>query len=117
MAATQPSMRFAAGLGLVVAAALASTAVAAPAAPADPARGRRLSERWCAACHLVSAEQTAASADAPSFEALANVAGRTPEGIADFLTLPGTTHSRMPDLSLSRVEIDDISAYIATLKK
>ena len=105
----------AASLALVTA--LALPALAAPPAPADPARGRRLSERWCASCHLVSADQTTASTDAPSFQALANTPGRTADGLADFLTLPGTTHSRMPDLALSRVEIDDITAYIATLKK
>ena len=102
-------------LGLVLA--LAAPALAAPPAPADPANGRRLADRWCASCHVVTAGQTAASADAPTFVALANAPGRTPEGIADFLMLPGTTHSKMPDLSLSRVEIGDIAAYIATLKK
>ena len=106
-----------AGLGFAAALALAGTAVAAPPVPADPAKGKRLSERWCATCHLVSAEQKAASADAPSFAALANAPGKTTDGLGDFLTLPGTTHSRMPDLALSRVEIDDITAYIATLKK
>ncbi len=106
-----------ASLGLVTAVTLAATALAAPPVPADPAKGRRLAERWCATCHLVSADQKAASADAPSFQALANAPGRTADGLADFLTLPGTTHSRMPDLALSRVEIDDVTAYIATLKK
>lgn len=101
---------FCAALGL-------GAALAAPPVPADPAKGRRLAERWCAACHLVSADQKVASADAPSFQALADAPNRTPDGIADFLTLPGTTHSRMPDLALSRVEIDDITAYLASLKK
>ena len=94
-------------------------ALAAPPAPTptDPANGERLSRRWCAPCHLVASDQTTASVDAPTFMALANASTRTPDGIADFLTLPGTTHSKMPDMALSRVEIDDIAAYIATLKK
>jgi len=96
---------------------LALPALAAPAAPADPAKGERLAKRWCASCHLVAEGQATASADAPSFAALANTPGRSAAGIADFLTLPATTHSRMPDMALSRVEIDDIAAYIATLKK
>lgn len=111
------SARLRTTLSLLVGLALGGVAAAAPAVPADPARGKRLAERWCASCHLVSAEQKSASADAPSFAALANTPGRTEDGIADFLTLPGTTHKRMPDLSLSRVEIDDIAAYIASLKK
>ena len=104
-------------LGLVAVLGLAVPTLAAPPVPANPVNGKRLSERWCAACHVVSADQTRASADVPTFEALANAPTKTPDGIADFLTLPGTTHSKMPDLALSRVEIDDIAAYIATLKK
>lgn len=92
-------------------------APAAAAGPVDPANGERLARRWCAGCHLVAPDQTQASPDAPSFSALANAPGRTPEGLADFLTLPGTTHSRMPDLALSRLEIGDIAAYVATLRK
>ncbi len=99
-------------------AAIGGFVVAAQAAEvADAVRGERLSQRWCAGCHMVTADQAKASPDAPSFAALANDPGRTAEGIADFLTLPGTTHSRMPDLQLSRVEILDIAAHIATLKK
>ena len=102
-----------AGLALL----LAVPVLAAPPAPADPANGERLSKRWCASCHLVAAGQTTASADAPTFEALANAPGKTPQAIADFLALTESTHSKMPDMSLSRVEIGDIAAYIATLKK
>lgn len=103
-----------AGLALLL---LAGSALAAPPAPADPGNGARLSKRWCASCHVVAEGQTSASADAPTFEALANAPGKTPEGIADFLALSESTHSKMPDMSLSRVEIGDIVAYIATLKK
>lgn len=83
----------------------------------DAARGAVLAERWCATCHVVAPGQAEASADAPSFAGLAAASGKTPEGIADFLTLPGTTHSKMPDLHLSRVEILDVVAYIGSLKK
>lgn len=103
-----------AGLALLL---LAAPVLAAPPAPADPANGERLSRRWCASCHLVAAGQATASADAPTFEALANAPAKTPQAIADFLALTESTHSKMPDMSLSRVEIGDIAAYIATLKK
>lgn len=102
-------------------AAIAALLVAVAADPViaagDAARGERLARRWCAGCHLVAADQTRAAVDAPSFAALAGASNRTPEGIADFLALPGTTHSRMPDLALSRVEIDDLVAYLGTLKR
>lgn len=110
--------------GAVLAAALLALAATPGPTPAraagpivDVAAGERLAKRWCAGCHLVAADQTTASVDAPSFASLANAPAKTAEGIADFLTLPGTTHTKMPDLSLSRVEIRDIVGYIATLKK
>lgn len=92
-------------------------ALAAPslAAEGDAARGARLAERWCAACHLVAGGQKQAASDAPSFAALARPP-RTPEALADYLAMPGTTHARMPDLALSRVDIADIVAYVGTLK-
>lgn len=99
-------------------AAVLSTAVlvCGPAlAAGDVATGERLAKRWCAGCHLVAEGQGTASVDAPTFTGLA--ATRTAEAIGDFLTLPGTTHSKMPDMALSRVEIADIAAYIASLKK
>lgn len=88
---------------------------AASAAEGDAARGAVLAKRWCASCHVVAADQGRAASDAPSFSALASPP-RTPEALGDFLALPGTTHSRMPDLALSRVEIADIVAYVGTQK-
>lgn len=98
------------GLGLLGSAvALAADGVAA--------RGEALSRRWCADCHVVAADQTKASSDAPSFFALTGAAARTPEALAAYLALPDTVHSRMPDLHLSRVEIADIVAYVGTLRR
>lgn len=94
------------------------TAGAGPAGSTGiAARGEVLAKRWCATCHVVTADQTTASADAPSFFALTGETARTPEALAAYLTVPDTVHGRMPDLNLSRVEIADIVAYVATLKK
>jgi len=38
---------------------------------ADAAKGEIIAKRWCAACHLVSPDQTQANSDAPSFAAIA----------------------------------------------
>lgn len=84
-------------------------------AEGSAARGEVLARRWCASCHLVSADQTKALADAPSFATLTGAKGRTPEALAAWLAMPDTTHGRMPDLHLSRVEIDDIVAFAASL--
>lgn len=95
-------------LGLLV----STTAFAADGAAA---RGETLSRRWCAECHVVTADQTRASSDAPSFFALTGETARTPEALAAYLALPDTVHSRMPDLHLSRAEIAEIVAYVASL--
>jgi hypothetical protein len=46
-----------------------------PALAADAFNGKRLAERWCAACHIVSFPQREANADAPPFEDIAKRPG------------------------------------------
>jgi len=104
------------GAGAMVLAGLLATE-AALAADGVAARGEVLAKRWCASCHLVAADQTRASSDAPSFFALTGETARTPEALAAYLTLPETVHGKMPDLHLSRVEVADVVAYVETLKK
>lgn len=106
-------------LSIVSAAVLASLLGAGWVQAAETAaeRGEILARRWCASCHVVTADQTTASSDAPSFFRLTGDRARTAAGLADFLLLPGTTHSQMPDLHLSRVEIADIVAYVVSLPK
>jgi mono/diheme cytochrome c family protein len=79
---------------------------------ADAAHGRALAKRWCAACHVVSADQKQANADAPPFVTIArsNINARA---LAYFLLDP---HPKMPTLPLSRAAADDIAAYIKSLK-
>jgi mono/diheme cytochrome c family protein len=78
---------------------------------ADAGKGEIIAKRWCAACHLVSPEQTQASPDVPSFSAIARQK-KPPEKLAAFLTDP---HPKMPDMNLTRSEIADIVAYIRSL--
>ena len=84
---------------------------AAPGLAGDARHGAVIAKRWCAACHVVSSDQTSASADAPSF---ADIARRRPDKkeIAQFLIEP---HPPMPNMHLSRKEIDDIVTYIRSL--
>jgi mono/diheme cytochrome c family protein len=86
------------------------TLLSAPAQGGDAAHGAVVAKRWCADCHVVSSHQTTAKADAPPF---ADIAHRLDDKtIAAFLTNP---HPRMPDMSLTRKEIEDITAYIRSL--
>ncbi|QGM97162.1 c-type cytochrome [Methylocystis parvus] len=94
-------------LGLAAIAAM----VAAPAQAGDAKKGAVIAKRWCASCHVVSSDQTSAVADAPSFYDIAQ--RRTDKKqIANFLVDP---HPPMPDMHLSRKEIDDITTYIRSL--
>ena len=94
-------------------AALLTLVAATPVfAAADVAQGERIARRWCAACHVVSADQQRASADVPSFFDIAR--RRSGPDLRAFLTDP---HPRMPDMSLTREEIADLVAYIELSKK
>lgn len=85
-------------------------ALAGQGAAADRANGRRIAERWCAGCHVVSPGQSRGSDQVPTFAEIGS-AERLDEGaLRAFLADP--THSRMPPLSLTRSEIADVVAYI-----
>jgi mono/diheme cytochrome c family protein len=81
----------------------------------DPASGRALARRWCDSCHIVDAQQErGTSTGAPAFAAIANMKSTTAMGLRVFLQTP---HGRMPDLHLTRDEIDDVVAYILSQKR
>jgi cytochrome c len=97
---------------------LAAIAAVAPPAPTlaegDPARGLRMAEQWCTGCHLVSLEQAQATEAGPSFTSIAESAEGDLDWLAAFLVDP---HPPMPDMSLTRQEIQDLTAYIRSLSK
>lgn len=83
----------------------------APAFAGDAQKGAVIAKRWCASCHVVSSDQTTAVADAPSFFDIAKRRADKKQ-IGNFLIEP---HPPMPDMHLSRKEIDDITSYIRSL--
>ena len=76
---------------MAIAGLLGSSAMAA-----DADHGADLARRWCAACHLVEGAQKQASADVPSFAAIARRSDFTPEKVAYFLLDP---HPKTPECS------------------
>lgn len=80
---------------------------------ADPIHGEEIARRWCAECHVVASDQRQVTSQAPPFSAIA----RKPEfdafRLAFFLLAP---HPKMPSMSLTRREADDLAAYIASLR-
>lgn len=105
-------MKYMNGIVFAMLTGLALMTLPAIAFAADAAKGEVIAKRWCAACHLVSPEQTHANPDAPSFSSIAHK--KQALQLKTFLTDP---HPKMPDMSLTRDEIADIIAYIGTLKK
>lgn len=84
----------------------------AAGAEGDAAAGKDLATQWCASCHLVGDSSTTTDGGRP-FAALAKDPNATPDRLFVFLTQP---HGGMRELSLSRQEIDDLIAYIESLK-
>ena len=79
----------------------------------DLENARRLSERWCVACHAI--DSTPGKPDsAPSFASIAAKPAATSEMIASFLLLP---HATMPNFPLSPQDAQDLAAFIIQMKK
>jgi len=80
----------------------------------DIAAGRRLSQTWCSSCHLVAPDvDRAVSNGVPTFVGVARDPSVTALSLRVFLQTP---HAGMPDLHLSRSEVDDLAAYVLSLR-
>lgn len=77
--------------------------------------GARIAHTWCTNCHVVDSHDKGVKNDAaPTFPSVAQRKGMTAATIRVFLSTP---HTKMPDFSLTRTEIRDVSAYIMSLRK
>lgn len=100
-------MRIAALIALTI---LASSAVA-HAASGNAEAGRQLVTRSCSSCHAIEAAKTATDG-APPFTLIAKTNRERPAWIRGWLMSP---HPPMPNISLSRQQIDDIVAYLGAI--
>jgi len=77
---------------------------------ADIPNGRKVVDTWCQPCHAPSGAQHASDVAPP----LAEIAKtQSVDAIRGFLAHP---HGAMPDIQLSRQQIDDVTAYLESLK-
>lgn len=76
----------------------------------DVLGGRHLAERWCAPCHATS---TRGSDAAKSFAAIAASPAGEPARMRRFLIEP---HAPMPPMQLTQPEIEDLVAFVASLR-
>ena len=99
-------------LGLMLAVPTASEAENLPGPSAE--KGQELAEKFCSGCHIIRAEQEGtAPVGPPSFASIANKPGQTAEQIKGALEAP---HPPMPDMHLTNNEMQDIIAYLETLR-
>jgi mono/diheme cytochrome c family protein len=101
--------------GWIVFVALCAAPVGASAQEVGSAKeGLALARGTCASCHAVERGQTVSpNLIAPTFEEIAGTPGMTATALSVALQTP---HRSMPNLILKPDEIDDISAYILSLK-
>ncbi len=86
---------------------------ALPGRAADAVNGRQLAEKWCVSCHVVGASAAGSVPQGPPGFAAVAQRQKSTEQLRVFLMQP---HGQMPNLTLSRAEIDDLVAYIETLR-
>ena len=98
----------------LLAAVAVSVLAAASADAADTYNGRRLAERWCAACHAIDTTQKSATTEAPPFAVIAGKSDFDADRLASFLLNP---HPKMPDIGLSRDAAADLAAFIANQRR
>jgi len=87
-------------------------AVAAmPVRAQDVANGRQLAERWCSSCHAVERRGSDA---VPSLQQISNLPNHDANYLRTFLTNP---HPPMPPFQIGRDDINDLVAYIVSLRQ
>jgi mono/diheme cytochrome c family protein len=100
---------------LIAILAIAAAPVLAQPEPGDATAGLRLAATWCANCHQVAPGRLGPSTDAaPTFAAIAAMPSTTSMSLRVFLQTP---HVNMPDYRLTREQLDDIVAYLLSLRR
>jgi mono/diheme cytochrome c family protein len=81
----------------------------------DKSKGREFAQAVCAECHaVVPAETASPRTDAATFKAIANTPGMTELAIAVWLKTP---HKKMPNLIISKDDLENVIAYIVSLRE
>lgn len=92
---------------------LAAGGLAQAAQRGDVGAGRKIAQTWCASCHIVGPTKQAVSNGAPSFSAVADMKSTTWMSLTVFLRTP---HFPMPNFQLGNDQIDNVIAYILSLR-
>jgi mono/diheme cytochrome c family protein len=99
----------------VLATTVSVTAFGSAVRAGDAAEGRAIASRWCVSCHNIGGEAKPSASDTvPTFD---SVAQRKDLNRVQLETWIGNPHPPMPNLNLTRVEIDNLVSYIESLRR
>lgn len=102
-------------LSAILGIALTATAFASFAHAGDATEGRAIASRWCTSCHNIGGEAKPSASDTiPTFDSIAQ---RPELNRVQLETWIGNPHPPMPNLNLTRVEIDNLVTYIESLRR
>lgn len=79
----------------------------------NPGAGAAYAKQVCAKCHAIDPTEPSSEPAAPPFKDVANTPGMTATALAVWLT---TAHPTMPNIILDSHELDDVIAFILSLK-
>lgn len=89
------------------------TLVAGAAELGDKDRGHAYAQKFCADCHGVERDDHLLLGDVPTFQEVADSEGMSPRALAVWLQ---TSHPNMPDFVIPPDDMDDVIAYIMSLR-
>jgi mono/diheme cytochrome c family protein len=98
--------------GALTCALLFTTSAAAVELGSESA-GKDYAQRICAACHDIEKDDVALFTDVPSFQEIADTQGMSPRALRVWLQ---TSHPNMPDLIVPPDDMDNVIAYIMSLR-
>jgi mono/diheme cytochrome c family protein len=99
-------------LAIIAASVVAAASIGPALAAGDAQSGRQLAQQWCSSCHIVDRLEKGPDT-APPFPAIARKHAKDDGWVRAWLS---TSHPPMPNFNLSRVQIDDIVAYLETFR-
>ena len=79
----------------------------------DKDRGHTYAQKFCGDCHGVEADDRLLLGDLPTFKEVADSEGMSPRALSVWLQ---TSHPNMPDIIIKPDDMDDVIAYIMSLK-
>ena len=97
---------------------ICSVALFIPSAKAqqigNAAAGAAYAKQVCAKCHAINGTGTSPEPTAPPFRDVANMPGMTGTALTVWLT---TSHPTMPNIIIERHDMEDVIAFILSLKE